>query len=219
MTGTGRGASHPLGRLVVLTDRAQAARAGHELVVVIGRVAAAGADTVVLREKDLPQDERAALARQVAGALEPTETALVVASDPDLARRVGGIGVHLAQADPAVGRDELLVGRSCHDATEIGTAAADGVDYLFVSPVAATRSKPGHGPALGPDGTARLADSYAPGTPAYGLGGITPELVPSCRRAGLAGVAVMGAVMTAADPGAATAALKGAVTAASGVAP
>ena len=217
MTPTGRGASPPLGRLVVLTDRAQAASAGHELVAVIGRAAAAGADTVVLREKDLLPDERAALAEEVAATLAPAATTLVVASDPDLARRVGGVGVHLAQADPAVGTNGLLVGRSCHGPTEIGAAAAEGVDYLFVSPVAATPSKPGHGPALGPDGAAHLVGAHAPDTPTYGLGGITPELAPSCRRAGLAGVAVMGAVMTAPDPGAATAALKQAVATPSGV--
>jgi thiamine-phosphate pyrophosphorylase len=62
-----------------------------------------------------------------------------------------------------------LLGRSCHDPAEV-TAAA-GCDWVTVSPVNLTASKPGHGPALGPAGLAACID--APGAPpVYALGGL-----------------------------------------------
>lgn len=207
----------PLGRLVVLTDRRQAATAGHDLTTVVRQAARAGADTVVFREKDLPPARRAALADEVSEVLDATATALVVASDTALAHRVGAIGVHLARADRSTVVGGLLVGRSCHDLTEVAAAGAEGVDYLFVSPVSTTTSKPGYGPALGSAGASRLAERGAPGTAAYGLGGITPGSAAACRHAGLSGVAVMGAVMAARDPALVTAELKRAVTSPVGV--
>ncbi|MDX1421679.1 MAG: thiamine phosphate synthase, partial [Kiloniellales bacterium] len=68
------------------------------------------------------------------------------------------------------------------------------------SPIFATASKPGYGPALG---LAGLAEAAAAGLPVLALGGVTAERAPACLRAGAAGVAVMGAVMAARDPAAA----------------
>jgi thiamine-phosphate pyrophosphorylase len=104
--------------------------------------------------------------------------------------------VHLAARDPFPSPRPALVGRSCHDRAEVAQAAAEGCDWVFVSPVFPTSSKPGYGPALGPAGLAGLV----PGAPpVYALGGVRPEDVGACLAAGAAGIAVMGAVM--ADPG------------------
>jgi thiamine-phosphate pyrophosphorylase len=83
------------------------------------------------------------------------------------------------------------VGRSCHNADEVARAAAEGCDYITLSPVFATASKPGYGPALGVDGLARLA---ATAPPVYALGGILPGDVPGVLAAAH-GIAVMGPVM------------------------
>src|SRR5439155_11454568 len=90
------------------------------------------------------------------------------------------------------------VGRSCHTAAEV---AASTVDYVTVSPVFASESKPGYGPALGLDGLAELVAASPVKTVA--LGGITcAAQAAACRAAGATGVAVLGAVMRAADPAA-----------------
>ena len=47
----------------------------------------------------------------------------------------------------------------------------------------------------------------AAGRPVIALGGIASQEVPDCLKAGAAGVAVMGGVMRAADPGAEVTAL------------
>jgi thiamine-phosphate pyrophosphorylase len=128
---------------------------------------------------------------------------LIVASDLELAQRLGADGVHLAGRDaPARSlslRTGLLAGRSCHDATDVRDAIADAVDYVTVSPVYATSSKPGYGPPLGPDGL-RALTRIAGATRVYALGGVDAAAVTDCLAAGASGVAVMGAVMRADDP-------------------
>jgi thiamine-phosphate pyrophosphorylase len=76
--------------------------------------------------------------------------------------------------------------------SEVDGAVAEGCDYVTVSPVAASASKPGYGPALGPAGLAAL---LRPGLPVYALGGVLPSTVMSYVDAGAYGVAVMGPVM------------------------
>ncbi|MGQ0722644.1 MAG: thiamine phosphate synthase [Candidatus Eiseniibacteriota bacterium] len=105
---------------------------------------------------------------------------------------LGADGLHL----PAAGRSLRTVraalpaitgaGRSCHDAGEV--AAAGGADWILLSPVHATRSKPAARP-LGLHGFAALAGG-AP-APVYALGGITEASFAACLDAGAAGVAAI----------------------------
>jgi thiamine-phosphate pyrophosphorylase len=215
----------PAVRLLVLTDRAQAAAAGHDLVEVLSAAVEAGATAVVLREKDLPAGDRAALARRLRGVTAGAGAALIVAGDVGLAAAVGADGAHLAADDPWPGRaaGRGLWGRSCHTLAEVRRAAAEGVDYVTYSPVFATGSKPGYGPAVGLDGLAaarRAADPAVREAGAAGsatvavvaLGGIGPGRAQACLRAGADGVAVMGEVMRADDPGAVVRALAAEMT-------
>lgn len=189
-------------RLLVLTDRRQAAAAGRDLVETVALAAAAGAPAIVLREKDLGAADRARLAAQLAQITGHCGADLLIASDGRLAAAVGARGVHLAAAeDLERPGPPLVVGRSCHGAREVRRAVAAGTDYVTVSPVAATASKPGYGPALGLDGVASLV-AEAGSVPVLALGGVTPAAVPDLCAAGVHGVAVMGAVMRASDPGA-----------------
>lgn len=191
-------------RLLVLTDRAQCAAAGRTLRDTVTAAVRAGAPAVLLREKDLPHRDRRDLARTLVEVTSAHGADLFVAGDPHLARTVGAAGVHLAGddplPDPTRDRADLLVGRSCHDAIQVAAAVAEGVDYVTVSPFAPTPSKPGYGPALGPDGVAALTAAAAP-VPVLALGGITPANADAALASGADGLAVMGAVMQAADPG------------------
>jgi thiamine-phosphate pyrophosphorylase len=182
-------------RLLVLTDRRLSASAGRPLATTVAEAVAGGAPAVLYREKDLPEVTRRTLGEEVAEACAGID--LYVASDPNLAQALGARGLHLAAGDPWVEVD-LEVGRSCHDATELAEADDHGATYATVSPVFATDSKPGYGPPLGVCRLGELAQGAA--TPVLALGGITPERVEACREAGVAGVAVMGGVMAAADP-------------------
>jgi thiamine-phosphate diphosphorylase len=195
----------PAPELLVLTDRRMAADAGHDLVDVVAAAVGAGATAVLLREKDLPPADRHDLAVRLS-ATTAGSAALMVAGDPALARAVGADGVHLAAADPWPGDSAagLRVGRSCHTREELVATATGGVAaYATFSPVFATASKPGYGPALGIDGLAagwRAVAGVGSPLAVYALGGIGPAHAGACLAAGAAGVAVMGAVMRADDP-------------------
>jgi thiamine-phosphate pyrophosphorylase len=194
--------------VIVFTDRRQARR---PLADVVRAAVEGGARLVVLREKDLPDGERVALAARLRAVIAPLGGLLSRAG-----RVAGPDGRHLAAADPwppddagPAGddgpRDDAgprgVIGRSCHDAASLAGAAAEGAAYATISPVFASRSKPGYGPPLGLATLRELCAGAA--LPVYALGGVeTAEQAADCRAAGAAGVAVMGAVMRAADPAA-----------------
>jgi thiamine-phosphate diphosphorylase len=187
-------------RLLVLTDRRQARR---PLRWVVARAVDGGARTVVLREKDLPRLRRTILAEALRAILSPVGGRLIVAGPDPL----GGDAVHLAADDPAPA-GVRLVGRSCHNASELARLSTE--DYATVSPVFSSASKPGYGPPLGLGGLAGLVSLTTKRICA--LGGITtPAQAAECVRVGAAGVAVMGVVMRAADPYAVVADLAAAV--------
>jgi thiamine-phosphate pyrophosphorylase len=182
--------------LLVLTDRTQCTGPLRDAVAA---AVDGGARAVVLREKDLPDDDRDRLAETLRALLDPVGGVLVRAGAAGCAGSAGAAGtagaagaVHLAAADAFPRPRPALVGRSCHSPEELARARAEGCDYVTISPVFPTASKPGYGPALGPAGLAALV---AGAPPAYALGGIRPADVPACLAAGARGIAVMGPVM------------------------
>ena len=181
------GGTARLPRLLVVTDRTQAVR---PLPDVVADAVAAGVRAVLLRDRDLPAGERAALAAELRSVLDPVGDLLVTAGAATSPAHPGS--VHLAATEPFPDPRPALVGRSCHSAAELARARAEGCDWAFLSPVFPTASKPGYGPALGVEGFAALAPL---GPPAYALGGVGPDDVPGLLAAGAAGVAVMGPVM------------------------
>ncbi len=72
---------------------------------------------------------------------------------------------------------------------------------MTLSPIFATASKPGYGPALG---LGALAAAGRIGLPVIALGGIGVATAAACRREGATGMAVMGGLMRATDPAAHT---------------
>lgn len=176
-----------LPRVVLLTDRHQLPP-GRELVETVRRCAGAGLEAVVLRELDLTEAKRAALATALAG-LDGLTTISAHTRLP------GATAIHLPATAPPPNEPDLPWGRSCHTTAEVRRAAADGAAYATLSPFAATASKPGHGPPLDP---AAYAEDHR--IPVLALGGVDPTNVSTARAAGAHGVAVMGAVMRADDP-------------------
>lgn len=180
----------PLSGVVLLTDRL-VARGGLERVV--AEAVAGGVRGVVLREKDLPRAERAALAADLRAILADVGGTLVVAGPDPL----GGDAVHLPAAGPYPPPTHSLVGRSCHTETELNRLTTE--HYATISPVWPTRTKPGYGPPLGIAGLGSLV-RVSP-VPLLALGGVeTPEQVTACVQTGATGVGVLGALMRAANP-------------------
>ncbi|GJD60040.1 thiamine phosphate synthase [Methylobacterium frigidaeris] len=186
-------------RLLIVTDRHGCPE---PLPDRVAACLAAGARWIWLRDRDLPRPERAALAETLAGQVSRVGGALTIGRDVELAARVGATGVQLgevaavAPARARLGRGALL-GVSAHSLAEVRAAREAGADYVTLSPIFLTASKPGYGPALGL-GVLRTATGVMP---VVALGGVDAGTMADCREAGAAAVAVMGAVMRAPDVG------------------
>ncbi len=185
------------GRLLLVTDRHQAARPLEEI---IGEAVAAGVRWVWLRDRDLPPARRRRLAERLLGIVRAHGARLSVGGDADLAAEIAADGVHLpAEGSASAARGRLgaraLIGVSAHGAADMAAAAAAGADYVTLSPIFSTASKPGYGPALGIEALARAA---VQALPVIALGGVTVDRADACWRAGAAGIAVMGEVRRAA---------------------
>jgi thiamine-phosphate pyrophosphorylase len=191
----------PVPPLLLITDRSQARG---DIIDIATMAFAAGCHWVSLREKDLSAAEQAALLSALLARAKSYEARVTLHGDPALARDAKAHGVHLsAGSDAAAARRLLgknaLVGISIHSAEEARKTDAAAVDYVIAGPVFATKSKPGYGPALGPQGFAMIVKASP--VPVIAIAGVTPETIPDCLLAGASGVAVMGSVMRAGDPG------------------
>jgi thiamine-phosphate pyrophosphorylase len=201
--------------VLVISDRSQARR---PLIDVAEAAFVGGGRWFSLREKDLPAGERRALLMALVELAHRFGAVVTAHEDVGAVVKTGADGVHLpGGGDPRAARKRLpsaLIGVSAHSARDAAAALRAGADYVTVSPVFPTASKPGYGPALGLDGLARMVMA-APG-PVLALGGVTPDKAALCRAAGAGGIAVMGEVMRADDPRATVAQLIRAFSAKSG---
>lgn len=188
--------------LLLVTDRRQAVR---PLVAILEAAFAAGCRFASIREKDLSEPAQVDLAKQLSSIAERHGATLVLHGRPEVARAAGLAGVHLrGGSDPRPARDLFgplgLIGASVHAPAEAARLDPDLVAWAIAGPAFATASKPGYGPALGQPGIGAIA-AAAP-VPVLAIGGVTAKTIPDLVAAGTAGVAVMGGVMRAADPGA-----------------
>ena len=189
----------PRPRLLAITDRRQAAQPLPDLAA---RLFAGGLRWLSLREKDLDGSRQVALARTLVERARPWGAVVTLHGDPDLALAAGTDGIHLPDgADVAAARRRLgpgaLVGQSAHDAEGIRRAAAGGADYVTLSPVFPSPSKPGYGPPVGAEGLRQLVAGAS--IPVIALGGVESGNIGSCLAAGAGGVAVMGVLMRTPD--------------------
>ena len=193
----------PIPCLMLVTDRSLCGGADG-LVAAVEAAVQGGADAVQLREKDLPPEDLLPLARRLRQATLG-RALLLVNGSLDVALAVEADGVHLPASALSVWRPReavpvdgqgFLVGRSVHSLEAARRAEAEGADYLVAGPVYETRSHPGREPAglsLIEGITRRVR------VPVLAIGGVNAGRVDEVVRAGASGVAVISAVLAAAD--------------------
>ncbi|MDQ3152004.1 MAG: thiamine phosphate synthase [Actinomycetota bacterium] len=174
-------------------------------------VLAGGVDVVQLREKGIEAGPELAALEVLADACERHGALLAVNDRADVALAAGAHVLHLGQDDLPVGwarrivGDDVVIGRSSHDAAQAAAAAAEpGVDYFCTGPCWTTPTKPGR-PAAGLD-LVRTTAAAGPARPWFASGGIDADRLDAVRAAGAERVVIVRAITEAADPGAAAAA-------------
>jgi thiamine-phosphate pyrophosphorylase len=147
---------------------------------------------IQIRERDLEAGRLVDLCRRIAVRARGSATQVLVNERADVALVSGADGVHLRSTSFAVSRARTLesswiVGRSCHDASEI--AAASGGDYALFGTVFPSASKPT--PVAEAAGLPALRRTVraAGRLPVIAIGGIDTTNARRCFEAGAAGVA------------------------------
>jgi thiamine-phosphate pyrophosphorylase len=187
--------------LLLITDRRNTALPLEEIVA---QALQAGCRWIMVREKDLATAELVPIVNALVTVGNDFGATISINNDFTAASICKVRAVHMPQGQPVstirrVMGLETLIGVSAHSAAEAQTATAEGANYVTASPVFETESKPGYGPALGPEGLAAITSAVA--APVLALGGVTPENAGACIEAGAAGIAVMGSVMRSGTPG------------------
>jgi thiamine-phosphate pyrophosphorylase len=191
---------------------------GRMLSDVVAAAVRGGVTLVQLRDKQAGGRALLEMAQALKAVLDPEGVPLIVNDRADVARAAGAAGCHVGQSDlPAtearaiLGPDAIL-GVSIDAAVQARGIDPALVDYVAYGPFAATATKADAGRPIGADGLA--AARKLTGLPLIAIGGIDAGNAAAAVRAGADGIAVVSAIMAAADPAAASRELRGAIEAA-----
>lgn len=196
----------------LVSDRTRAR--GRPLLDVVEAALQGGVNAVQLREKDLPARELYELACKLRERCREYGARLLINDRIDVALGVRADGVHLPVTSfaPVDARrllgPEALIGASAHTVAEARAAAAGGADFIVFGPVFDTPSKREFGMPVGLEALAAVTRALS--IPVLAIGGVTAERVKAVRQHGARGVAVVSAILQAADPRAAAQRLVGA---------
>jgi thiamine-phosphate pyrophosphorylase len=173
-----------------------------EVVRLTRAVLKGGCRLIELREKDMPDGEFLALARELRELTRRARAILIVNDRVDIARASGADGVHLGLDDlPAEDARRILgpsklIGLTAHSVAELRDAESRGADYIGVGTMFRSPTKP----KLKVTGPARLIPATLKcSVPCYAIGGITRENVGALLALGATRVAVGSAIASARD--------------------
>lgn len=186
-------------KIICVTNRLLA---GENFFGQIEKIAAAGADEVILREKDLTEPDYEHLAKRAADVCEKYQVPLTVHSFVNVSQRLAIGRIHLPMGtflnlkeQEKEGFDKI--GVSVHSVQEALEAAELGASYLTAGHVFATDCKKG----MEPRGLSFLENvCRTVDIPVYAIGGIGPENAKSCIKAGAAGLCLMSSFMKIKNP-------------------
>jgi len=173
------------------------------LVDVLTSAAEAGASLFQYRNKTASMKDayvEALVLRRVAA---QAGVIFIVNDRCDLALAVDADGVHLGQGDlpldmarKVMGPDKLI-GISTHNADQVIEASIGKPNYLGFGPIFKPGSKQDHDPLVGLEGLRAIRKLTS--LPVFAIGGIQIDQVQAAMHAGADGVAVISAILKAAD--------------------
>jgi len=186
--------------------------AGKDLLPRIREAVLGGVTVVQLRAKDLGTRDFLELASRISEQLGKLGVPFLINDRVDISLACGAAGVHLGQDDmPLADARRLLgpdktIGISVNTLEEAVKAQTLGADYVGLGPIYETPTKKTTLPVLGPAGIRHLRDRIR--IPVVAIGGIRAANAGAVMKAGAAGVAVVSAILGAADARKAAAELK-----------
>ena len=171
-----------------------------------------GADVIQLRDKEMTGRELFIAACEIRDITRIAGTLFIVNDRIDIALASGADGVHLGQNDlplyeaRQLAPEDFILGISVGSVVEAIHAEAGGADYVALSPVFGTGTKPDAGPGHGTPLITAIKQNIS--IPVIGIGGIRKENVREVLASGADGIAVVSAVISSDDITKATRELK-----------
>ena len=196
--------------LYLVTDRSLSL--GRSNFEVIQKAVRGGVTLVQLREKEATTKVFYQEGLEIKGYLRTRNIPLIINDRIDIALALDADGVHLGREDMPidVARKILgprkIIGASVFTLEEAKTAEAMGADYLGLSPIFLTETKPELVGQIGIGGIPSLKEGVQ--IPLVGIGSMSQANAYEAVKAGLDGVAVVSAICSHEDPRAAAEEIK-----------
>ena len=192
---------HTLSGLYIILDPSVCP--SRPLVDVLAAAAEAGASLFQYRNKTASMKEAYVEALALRQAATKAGVLFIVNDRCDLALAVNADGVHLGQGDlpldlarKVMGPDKLI-GISTHNPKQVREATVGKPDYLGFGPIFKPGSKQDHDPLVGLEGLRAMRKLTS--LPVFAIGGIQIDQVGEVMKAGANGVAVISAILKAAN--------------------
>lgn len=172
-------------------------------------VLAGGCRWVQLRMKGASDEEVLAAAAEVGRMCRDAGAVFLLDDRVELVEAAGADGVHLGKNDMPVAEARRLIGSgkvigaTANTFDDIRRAAAEGADYIGLGPFRFTQTKRNLSPVLGLDGYRTIMEQCREAgiaLPVIAIGGITADDIEEILAAGVAGVALSGALLGADVP-------------------
>ena len=170
----------------------------------LAKIAAAGPDAIILREKDLPAAAYRRLAEQALAICGEYGVPCLLHGFARQAAELGAPALHmplpqLARLSEAERRRFACLGASCHSLAELQAAQRLGCSYITAGHIFATACKPGQ-PGRGLFFLQQIC--AAAQVPVWAIGGIAAANLAQVQAAGAAGACLMSSLMTCPEPAA-----------------
>ena len=177
--------------LYLVTDRSLSC--GRSTIDVVREAVAGGVTIVQLRDKQAVTREFYREACKIRDFLKSKCVPLIVNDRIDIALAIDADGVHLGADDMPIDvarrllGDGKIIGASVFTLDDAVSAVQQGADYLGLSPIFMTATKPELVEKIGIEGIARFRNSID--IPLVGIGGLNVTNAYDAIRAGLDGLA------------------------------
>ena len=156
---------------------------------------------IILREKDLSEEEYKTLAEKVLNCCKKYDVPCILHSFVDAAMELGAENIHLPlhilrEMDEKTKETFKIIGASCHSVEEAQEAERLGCTYITAGHVFVTDCKKRLAPR-GLEFLRKVCESVS--VPVYAIGGISNANIDLVRKAGAAGACVMSGLMRCED--------------------
>lgn len=187
--------------IICVTNKKITEESGHDFYSQVERIAGAAPEKIILREKELSEDEYIKAAKKCFNICKKYDIAFAVNKFINAAKKLGIKNIHLSFDDFLENKNKLAFfnqkGVSVHSVEEAVSAEKNGADYIICGHIFETDCKRG----VLPRGTKFLTEIIkSVKIPVYAIGGINEENIMQVKNTGVSGVCLMSSLMKSGSP-------------------